>query len=293
LPLELEGGGWAATLLPGQGGAMARLAWRGAEVLAPVPPGADPNAGFHGAFVMVPWTNRLDGGRLPAAGILHRLPVNRPEEDTAIHGLARDRPWQVVSRTGASRTGASRAVLSQRLDPGPMQPWRYAARMELALSGREGAVLDLAVTNLAGHPFPFGLGWHPFFARPAGTRLRFRAAALLSRDARRLPVAAEPSAGVDGDESAYEGLDTHFAGWDGAAEILRPDGLRLRLSAAGAAARNLQVFAPRGDAVLCVEPVSHVPDAPNRPDLAPLGPMAVLAPGGTLAARIALAAATG
>src|SRR3712207_1018859 len=110
----------------------------------------------------------------------------------------------------------------------------------------------------------------------------------LFRSARCLPVAAQPCAGVDGDEAAYEGLDTPFAGWDGAAEILRPDGLRLRLSATGAAARNLHVFAPRGDAVLCAEPVSHVPDAPNRPDLAPLGPMAMLAPGGTLAARIAL-----
>src|SRR3712207_7660581 len=49
----------------------------------------------------------------------------------------------------------------------------------------------------------------------------------LFRSARCLPVAAQPTAGVDGDERAYEGLDTHFAGWDGAAEILRPDGLRL------------------------------------------------------------------
>lgn len=285
--LELAGGGWEAALLPGQGGAMARLAWQGTEVLAPLPQGADPNAAFAGAFVMLPWANRLDGGMMPVGGTLHRLPVNRAEDATAIHGLARDRPWQV------EEAGPARAVLAQALDGAAEEtalPWRYAARMALEL-GAAGAVLEIAVVNAGESPMPFGLGWHPFLARPPGTRLRFAATALLARDARCLPVAAQPSAGVDGDEAAYEGLDTHFAGWDGMAEIRHPDGLRLRLAAEGAAARNLQVFAPRGAAMLCVEPVSHVPDAPNRPALAPLGPMALLAPGARLSARILLQAA--
>jgi aldose 1-epimerase len=285
--LRIEGGGWTAALLPEQGGALVALAWCGRDVLAPLPLGADPNAAFCGAFVMAPWANRLDGGRLPVAGTLHEVPVNRPEDGTAIHGVARDRPWLVEAR------GASVAVLAQRLDGAAEHrplPWRYAARLEVALA-ESGATVALALTNAAGVPLPFGLGWHPFFLRPPGTRLRFRATTLLARDARCLPVAAQPTAGVDGDERAYEGLDTHFAGWDGAAEILRPDGLRLRLLAEGACARNLQVFAPAGDAVLCVEPVSHVPDAPNRPEFAALGPMALLAPGAALAARIALVAA--
>src|SRR5688572_1862479 len=92
--VTLEGGGWIARLLPEQGGAFAALAWRGRDVLVPLPLGADPNAGFAGAFTMAPWANRLDGGLLPVAGIGYRLPVNRPEDGTAIHGLSRDRPWE-------------------------------------------------------------------------------------------------------------------------------------------------------------------------------------------------------
>lgn len=284
--LTLEGGGWTAALLPEQGAALARLAWRGHEVLVPLPAGADPNAVFAGAFVMAPWANRLDEGQLPVGGTLHRLPVNRPADMTAIHGLARDRPFAVV------RQAAAEAVLAQRLDGAaedPALPWHYAAEVALRL-GEAGAELALRLVNRGTEAFPFGLGWHPFLLRPRGTRLRFAATALLARDARCLPVAAQPTEGVDGDEATYEGLDTHFTGWSGEAVIERPDGLRLALQGEGAAARNLQVFAPAGEPVLCVEPVSHVPDAPNRPALAPLGPLALLAPGATLETTIRLRA---
>lgn len=283
--LFLEGGGWTASLSPEAGGAVASLAFRGRDVLVPLPLGADPNSSFCGAFVMAPWANRLDRGVLPVAGVEYRVPINRPSDETAIHGLARDRPWAVRHAT------ASRAALVQEFDGEAIGlPWRYSARMEFGL-GETGVELALGISNEAPVPFPFGLGWHPFFARPPGTRLAFRAETLFARDARCLPVAERPTSGVDGGEDAFEGLDTHFAGWDGRAEIDRPD-LRLSLAAAGAWAANLQVFAPAGGNVLCVEPVSHVPDAPNRPAFAARGPMAMLPPGGALEARLGISAST-
>jgi aldose 1-epimerase len=174
-------------------------------------------------------------------------------------------------------------VLTQRL---AAPPFDYAARLEVAFDA-DGLQLALTLGNLAAEPVPMGLGWHPFFLRPPGTRLRFAATALLARDARGLPLAAQDTAGVDGDEAAYEGLDTHFAGWDGVLTITRPD-LTLRLTAGGAWARNLQIFAPAGSSVLCAESVSHVPDAPNRPEFAALGPLTMLAPGAALRASLTL-----
>jgi aldose 1-epimerase len=281
--LDLAAGDWRAQLLPEQGAAVAQLAWRGREVLVPLPLGADPTASFAGAFVMLPWTNRLDAGQLPVAGMVYHLPVNRPSDNTAIHGLARDRAWTVAAESGDACT------LTQALDGAAEGlPYTYEAALSLAI-GEAGARLSLAVTNRAAQPFPFGLGWHPFFLRPAGTGLRFRAGALFARDARALPVAVQASDGLVGDEQAYEGLDTHFAGWDGTAEILRPD-LRLQLAATGAWSRNLHVFAPAGSGILCLEPVSHVPDAPNRPDFAGYGPLAMLSPGATLSASLLLRA---
>lgn len=256
---------------------MAALAFRGLDVLAPLPLGGNPNASFAGAFLMAPWANRLDAGQLPIAGVVHRLPINRAVDNTAIHGLVRDLPWQVAEATD------SNATLTLVLDHAP---FLVAARLVVTL-GEAGLTLALTLHNEAAAPCPLGLGWHPFFLRPAGTTLHFRASTLFARDARTLPIAAQPSSGVDGAD--YDGLDTAFAGWDGALRIRRPD-LALHLAAQGAWASNLQVFAPPGAGILCAEPVSHVPDAPNRPDFAPYGPLTLVPTGSVLSASLTLTA---
>jgi aldose 1-epimerase len=272
--LRLQAGAWMADLVPEDGGGMTLLRVDGRDILVPAPDGSRLGGPF-GAFWMIPWANRLDGGRLGD----HRLPVNRPQEQTAIHGLSRDRPWTVEA------VAPDRAVLAQAVDAAP---YRYAARLDIGL-GPDGLLLDLAVTNAGPVPMPFGAGWHPWFARPPGTRLRFRATHRCTHDARGLPVAVEPADGLDGGVDAFLGLDTHFPGWDGRATIAWP-GLAVTMTATGALASNLQVYAPPDRPVLCVEPSSHITDVANRPELVPFGAMRRLAPGGTLTGRIAIAA---
>ncbi len=266
--LTLHAGAWEAVLLPMQGAAFAALRHAGRDVLAPIPAGADPNRGPHGAFLMVPWTNRLDHGRLPVGHTLHSMPINRPAERTSIHGLARDHAFAVESAAPA------RAALTQRLDHAP---FHLLTRLEAALDA-QGLSLSLSVANLGDAPVPIGLGWHPFFRRPPGTRIRFAATHVFGRDTRNLPTTARPCAGLSGDEGTWLGLDAHFAGWDGVAD-LAAEGMVLRLSAQGAWSRNLHLYAPRGVEVLCLEPVSHVPDVVNRPDIAAHGAMSSLPPG--------------
>jgi aldose 1-epimerase len=184
--LRLAAAGWEAVLLPEQGAAFASLTHAGRDILVPVAPGRDPNAGDHGAFLMAPWTNRLDGGRITVAGREWRMPINRPDEGTSLHGLVRLRRWAVEAEA------PDRAVLSCTLDH---PPFRCALRMEVALSA-EGLFLSLALANTGDGPTPMGMGWHPFFPRPRGTRLRFAAATVFGRDARTLPVAPRPTAGI-------------------------------------------------------------------------------------------------
>ena len=80
---------------------------RGIDVLAPLPLGADPNASFAGAFLMAPWANRLDEGRLPVGGTTWHLPLNRPHDGTAIHGLVRDAAWTAAEAGRVARGAAA------------------------------------------------------------------------------------------------------------------------------------------------------------------------------------------
>jgi aldose 1-epimerase len=60
------------------------------------------------------------------------------------------------------------------------------------------------------------------------------------------------------------------------------------MTAKGDFAAGVQVYAPAAQPVLCVEPVSHMPDAPNRAALAAAAPMRLLAPGEALSGSIRL-----
>lgn len=276
--MQLRAGDWLLEILPEQGAAMARLDHAGRPVLQPLA-GRDPNDTPAGAFWMLPWTNRIDGGVFPWEGVAHRFPLTHPEEGNALHGLGRARPWQVASLSPHA------VVLEQELAEAP---FHYAARLGLSLAP-EGLTLALTLRNTGATPCPMGMGWHPWLARPAGTSLEFAARHRFLKDERKLPVAVEVHAGVAGGEAEWLGSDDHFAGWDGHAVLRRPDML-LTLQAEGDWGSNLQFYAPRRHPVLCLEPVTHVPDVINRPEFAEYGAMRVLAPGEALSARILLTA---
>jgi aldose 1-epimerase len=278
--MELDHGPWRLLLDPARGASFIALTHEGRDILAPAGPGDDPSRGPRGAFWMAPWTNRLDAGRIEADGVVHHMPITRPAENNALHGFARDAAWAVEA---SDRQGAR---LGCTIAHAP-----FAARMTLDIRLSEGGlVIAATLANTGAAPTPMGFGWHPWFARPPGTRLAFRARTVFGRDVRNLPRGPRPSAGFAGADRALDGLDTHFAGWDGRARLTHPDGFAFDLVATGAWAGNLQVYAPTGGGVLCVEPVTHAPDAANNPVAAAHGPMHRLAPGQTLAAALRLEA---
>jgi aldose 1-epimerase len=276
--IELTAGAARATILPDVGATFTRLAVAERDILVPAPAGADPNRGFHGSFLMAPWTNRLDGGRIMLAGIEHRMPVNRPAEGTALHGFLRELAWQV------RQADAAVAELACSFERGPF----LGAALLRARLAEDHLALTVSLTNRAELPTPMGFGWHPYFPRPAGTRLSAAARTVFGRDSRNLPIAARPSAGIQGSDAVLDGLDTHFAAWGGTAMLDWPDGRGLTLHTSGAWASNLQVFAPRQAGVIAVEPVSHAPDAANRPAAAAHGAMHVLPPGAALEASLTI-----
>lgn len=273
--MKLHHGDWEALILPEQGAALAALRWRGRDLLVPTPEGAR-HPGAYGAFWMLPWANRLDGGRI--AG--HAMPINRMAENTAIHGLARDLPWEVTS------SAPDQVVLQQRLT---FAPFDYTARLAISLDA-DALAMQMTLRHEGQAPVPYGMGWHPWFNRCANTKLQVNATQRASHDARGLPQSFTPCAGIAPDEAGLIGLDNFFAGWDGAARLSAP-GCTMTLAAMGDFAAGVQIYAPAAQPVICIEPVSHMPDAANRAALAAIAPMRVLAPGGALAGSIRLSAA--
>ncbi|MBK1841754.1 aldose 1-epimerase [Azospirillum sp. YIM B02556] len=221
-------------------------------------------------FPLVPFSNRIGGGRFVFQGREVVLATD-PGSPHRIHGHGWSRPWSVEAVTD----DALRMELVHRSDE---WPWSYRVEQTVALDG-EGLSVTLDLTNEADSDMPAGLGLHPYFVKTPGSYLTADVRAVWDNDdtilpsrRRNLPAAWDFPHGVVMDHVA---LDNGFTGWSGTATLDRPrERVRLTMIADGPAG-HLIVYAPRGESYLCLEPVTHMTDALNRPQEADAGIIAL------------------
>jgi galactose mutarotase-like enzyme len=112
--------------------------------------------------LLIPWPNRLKGGRYQFGGDEHQLPLTEPERSNAIHGLVRWANWDVVPSD--DHTASARLVLH----PQPGYPFTLGLEIRYALSPG-GLSVTLSAINLGSRPLPYGAGCHPYLT--VGTAL--------------------------------------------------------------------------------------------------------------------------
>jgi aldose 1-epimerase len=304
--IELALGAFRLGVLPRLGGSITHLTWTrpgggpgNGEVelmrRATVADIASGNPSRLASFTMVPFTNRIDGGRMSFAngqgGIATvHLPINRPAQNAAIHGFGRLAPWSVSART------AGQIELAQDFaEPG--NPYRYDAKQTFVLAPGHVAC-HLSVTNRGDAAMPFGIGFHPWFDRTPAATLAFSAINAFRMDDRDMPLEAIAVGGVTGGtkqsgDHAFgvanrTPFDTPISGWKGTATLTWPERrTALDLQAFGDF-RLVHIFSPKEPAVFCVEPVSHLPDVINRRHLASHGDMKILKPGESMTGEMRL-----
>ncbi|MFJ3922219.1 aldose 1-epimerase family protein [Streptomyces sp. NPDC090022] len=226
--------------------------------------------------ILLPWPNRIGGGRYRWHGEDQQLPLTEPEHGNAIHGLLRWTSWQVVD------ADARRAALEATLWPQPGYPFHLRARAEYALGD---AGLEVAVTawNRGDGVAPYGVGQHPYLTVGTGTvdeaLLTVPARTWLRTDGAGLPVGEEePVSGTPYDfrtARAIGGtaLDTPFGSLDRDARgravvrLAHPSGAYGTDLWLGEGADHLQIYtgdtlpAPQRRRAVAVEPMSCPPDA--------------------------------
>lgn len=289
--LHLASGKLALEIVPGLGGSITSFAHVAAGTRTPVLREAASGSASvleAASFPLVPYSNRIRGGRFQFRGREISLAPNMLPDPSPLHGQGWLSAWQV------ERSSADQVELVYRHTPGEW-PWAYEARQHFALDG-EGLDLLLTCRNLSDEPMPCGLGQHPYFPCTADTRLDTEVAAAWTIDEDVLPVERVPATGrFDLRDRLVCGqdLDHGFDGWRGIARIHTP-GSPFRLELSSPDARRFQLYSPPSGELFVAEPVTHTNAALNAPEAewGGLG-LRVLEPGQamTLAMRIAVLAA--
>ena len=282
--IALADGDLRLELLPDLGAAVATLTFQGRDVLRPTPPGAD-DPFDTAAFALAPFANRIADGRLRVADREIRIPCNAPGQAHPLHGHAWRKRWQVESATG------DRAVLTYE-HPADSWPWHYTVTQTFALNG-DGLEISLSIENRDATPMPVGLGWHPYFHKGPGAKLKTHVEGVWLTDEESLPLRLAHGTRFGqwgrGDELTRPELIDHcHTGWPGVAEILLPQQRLCLALTASRALRWLHIYSPPGKDFFCVEPVSQMPNAVNRSAPAAMTGRRLLAPAERFDARVTL-----
>lgn len=144
---------------------------------------------------LVPWPNRIRGGRYGFDGEVHQLALTEPDAGNAIHGLGRWARWVKVRQ--------SDDAITLRLDVVPQKgyPFQIRAEVTYALHPETGLAVTIGARNYGRARAPFGAGSHPYLATRghalADVTLRLPARAALVVDDQQVPVGARDLSGRD------------------------------------------------------------------------------------------------
>jgi aldose 1-epimerase len=266
------------TLSPSIGGSISAFEWTDGDLGQPILRKCNSptqNVLDAACFPLVPYVNRIRGGRFSFRRREIRLLPNMAGDPSPLHGQGWLNAWEVED------VEASRAVLSYRHHAGEW-PWDYEARQEFALDER-GLSIRLTCKNESDEPMPCGLGQHPYFPCGPETRLDTHVSSAWTVDERVLPVEKVPAEGrfdLTRRLVCGQGLDNGFGGWGGLAWMGDP-AWPYELHLSSARAGFFQLYSPSEGGIFVAEPVTHANAALNAPeaDWPELG-MRVLEPGG-------------
>lgn len=146
-PVCIHAGPYTATLDP-HGATLRTLTFDEHPLVVDNP---DPAAAA--GAILAPWPNRTADGHFTWDGTAYQLEINEPDRSNAIHGLLRDKQWEVLERT------ETRCVFGVTLQ---QQPWHIRWEAHYTLHPETGLDLQLQAHNLGQSSCPIGVGFHPY-----------------------------------------------------------------------------------------------------------------------------------
>ncbi len=270
-----------------QGGGIAQLR-RGDQALmipAPAPP-------FLASFAMVPFCSRITAGRFKYRDRPVKLAQNFPSEPHAIHGFGWQSRWQIEHLAQNACTLVYEHDRDAAAETG--WPWAFTARQHFAIS-ESGLTHSIRVKNVSRETMPVGAGFHPHFPLTPASDVSMLCRGELLLDRSGLPLTELACAALGntaGEDRSYinplagrpwleRGLDQVYLGRIGSAEIRWPDQPWSLVIEPDSSLAHWVVYAPANAGFICIEPISHIPDALNLlgPGGREGGGLADLAPG--------------
>ena len=148
----------AAIICLEQGGRLQELSLLGENIIKELPD-FNYNASYASA-ILFPFANRIENGKYTFRNTKFQLDCNEKGLN-ALHGLVYNKKFKIVHKIESS-SYASVTIAYKELEESLGFPFKYNIHLTYTLTNDELS-LSVTIKNTDINPFPFTLGWHPYF----------------------------------------------------------------------------------------------------------------------------------
>ena len=268
--VSIQSGGYEAIISPSAGARLFQLTYNhnNRQIDCVVPFNQIASIDAHqwpkaGAFVMLPFTNRLDPAEFEWQG--RQITLNNGSNSReGLHGFGHRSDWTVVAKSEDSVVLEWNHPISS-----PEWPWTFQAKLVYSVNAL-GLSVALSVRNTDISSMPVSLGWHPFVPLqtsddPGNSMLSFSASRMHDIGLDGLGIARLSEIPLSQHVFTMDvkaASTTAFENFSGNVEIFLEKNLRLKIMSQHAP--HLLVHRPKEFPFICIEPVGSLPGALKR-----------------------------
>lgn len=186
LTMRLDESNSLFEIAPNQGGRIVKLIIDNQEIITE--PSGISYSDSYAAALLFPFPNRVEDGVYNFDNKVYQLNCNQVKEHNALHGLIYNQTFEIVNQF----QNKEKLVLDLKyIADGTNEgfPFKYEVHVSYQLKGHS-FTCEMKVTNIDAHPFPFALGWHPYFftSEKETSTLQFKSKNQLINNHRNIPV---------------------------------------------------------------------------------------------------------
>ncbi len=215
----------------------------------------------YASALLFPFVNRISDGTYNFQNEKFQLDCNHAAEGHAIHGLVYNKRFEIVDEHISDKE----SIISLQYNQENGQtgfPFKYNFQVTYKL-GHNTLGIEFQVKNTDGQPFPFSIGWHPYFKTSdiSKTTLVFLAKEQFTNNCRNIPVQSDGLSGkrylnFNAPKDDCYGLN------DKKVEFCTPEYKMTIINSNGS--NYLQIYTPPQTNLVAIEPMTAAPDCFNN-----------------------------
>ena len=242
------------------GASLQELTLKGQHIIQDLNP--IPYSDSYASSILFPFANRIKDGAYSFDGKNYQLVANQQQENNALHGLVYNKIFKVVNQK-TTETEASVTLEYVETEKHVGFPFTYTIHLEYIVSN-DSLILNVSVTNTDSKPFPYTLGWHPYFISDnlKASSLVFESSKKLIIGERNITTGVKDIEPVDKFDIEDKQLDDCWILEGNTIEFLTP---KYHLTVGATGNNNfLQVYTPKKQNAIAIEPTTGVSDSFNN-----------------------------